>query len=118
MTVASSRERTVLIGLSMGWDDWIYSLLLLFCLQARVLDSVGWDRVDIFNQDGLSPYKDLVVANEWLNGQGADIVRHIINHALNRPPETKQTNALVVVAEDLITGLTDDEEQDERKTAV
>lgn len=83
--------------------------------QARVLESVGWERVDVFNDDSLNPHKDLVVANEWFNGEGADIVRHLVDHAPNKPPSdsrrgsaTQEAEERNAVPEDLITGLDDD----------
>lgn len=85
--------------------------------QARVLESVGWERVDVFNDDGLNPHKDLVVANQWFNGEGEDIVRHLVDHAPNKPPGDSRRGSSTqgeveeernTLPEDLITGLDDD----------
>lgn len=96
---------------------WVTKTLLLET-QAQVLDSLGWERVDIFNAEGMSPYKDLVVASEWLNSEGADIVRHIVDTAPNKfdeepreEPEEEQEQeqeGSEDVVEDLISGLDDD----------
>lgn len=106
--------------------SWLYSPFASFashadyCLltQARVLDSVGWERVDIFNPDGLAPHKDLVVVNEWLNGHGTDIVRHLVDNAPNKPPQESndrrgstaesEGEREETVVQDLISGLDDD----------
>lgn len=88
--------------------------------QARVLESIGWDRVDIFNGDGMSPYKDLIVANEWLNGEGVDIVRHLVDNAPNRPAAEARRSGTQgpgqagggEVIPDLISGLDDDDDSE------
>ena len=79
--------------------------------------------MDIFNPEGMSPYKDLVVASEWLNSQGTDIVRHIVDTAPNKfeissgdgDDASKDSEGSEVkgeeekeVVEDLISGLDDD----------
>lgn len=86
--------------------------------QAQVLDSLGWERVDIFNAEGMSPYKDLVVASEWMNSEGADIVRHIVDTSPNKFDEEQreeeeegqeqEQEGSEDVVEDLISGLDDD----------
>lgn len=43
--------------------------------------------MDVFNADSLSPHKDLVVVSEWLNSEGLDIVRHLVDNAPNKVPE-------------------------------
>lgn len=79
--------------------------------------------MDIFNSDSLSPYKDLVVASEWLNSEGLDIVRHLVDNAPNKPPEDQggrkgsggsqeqkeeEEEEQEEAVEDLISGLDDD----------
>lgn len=72
--------------------------------------------MDIFNAEGMSPYKDLVVASEWMNSEGADIVRHIVDTAPNKfdeeqreePEEEQEQEGSEDVVEDLISGLDDD----------
>lgn len=87
--------------------------------QAQVLDSLGWERVDVFNAEGMSPYKDLVVASEWLNSEGTDIVRHLVDSSPNKPRDEEERQAQEQeeedeeeqeqeVVEDLISGLDDD----------
>lgn len=93
-----------------------------------MLNSIGWERVDIFNPEGMSPYKDLVVMSEWLNSEGTDIVRHLVDNAPNKPPEEGGSSTggsrrgtvdeedeveggggeAPEVVEDLISGLDDD----------
>ncbi|CAM9460481.1 unnamed protein product [Hapterophycus canaliculatus] len=88
-------------------------------VMAQVLDSLGWERVDVFNTEGMSPYKDLVVASQWLNSEGADIVRHLVDNYPNKPPdeelqeEEEEEEEEGKVVEDLISGLDDDEDEDE-----
>ncbi|CAM9806022.1 unnamed protein product [Scytosiphon promiscuus] len=84
-------------------------------VMAQVLDSLGWERVDIFNAEGMSPYKDLVVASQWLNSEGADIVRHLVDNHPNKPPideaqDEEEEEEEEEVVEDLISGLDDDED--------
>lgn len=82
-----------------------------------MLDSLGWERVDIFNSEGMSPYKDLVVASQWLNSEGTDIVRHVVDNSPNKPPEEEEgeqeEEEEQAVVEDLISGLDDDDGDDD-----
>lgn len=86
-----------------------------------MLDSLGWERVDVFNAESLSPHKDLVVVSEWLNSEGLDIVRHLVDNAPNKVPEDhsgrkssgerqkeeEEEEEGHEVVEDLISGLDD-----------
>ncbi|CAM9984583.1 unnamed protein product, partial [Phaeothamnion confervicola] len=49
------------------------------------LADLGWEQVDIFNGSGTWQHGDLVVTTPWIRSEGADIVRHAIDNALNRP---------------------------------
>ncbi|CAM9920497.1 unnamed protein product [Ectocarpus sp. 12 AP-2014] len=88
-------------------------------IMAQVLDSLGWERVDIFNPEGMSPYKDLVVVNQWLNSEGTDIVRHLVDNSPNKPVEEEderrrnEEHEQGAVVEDLISGFDDDEGDDD-----
>lgn len=70
--------------------------------------------MDIFNPEGMSPYKDLVVASKWLNSEGTDIVRHVVDNSPNKPPEEEEVEEEEKeeeqeVVEDLISGLDSDD---------
>lgn len=74
--------------------------------------------MDIFNPEGMSPYKDLVVASKWLNSEGTDIVRHLVDNSPNKPPdegegkgeeEAAEEEEETEVVEDLISGLDSDD---------
>lgn len=64
----------------------------------------------------MSPYKDLVVVNQWLNSEGTDIVRHLVDNSPNKPVDEEdesrrdEEQEQAVVVEDLISGFDDDED--------